>query len=93
MLDIYLRIADNVCRRKQDVNFETTQGSRTINEDNMKDQLLKRIEEKQTMIMIYSDRDHTRVNQLASELHGLQMMLLDIMTLENEYFLEASKGL
>lgn len=51
------------------------------------------IESKQTLIMIYSDRDMNRVNELSSEVRELQMQLLDIMTLENELFLEASKGL
>jgi hypothetical protein len=51
------------------------------------------IESKQTLIMIYSDRDMNRVNELSNEVRALQMQLLDIMTLENELFLEASKGL
>lgn len=45
----------------------------------MKEELLKKIEEVETKISIYADRDQIRTRELESELKELNMQLLDIM--------------
>jgi len=45
-------------------------------------ELINKIEELETMIFIYSDRDQVRTIELEKELHKLNMQLLDLMTIE-----------
>jgi len=43
-------------------------------------QLIKQIENLESLIFIYSDRDQVRVKQLEQRLRGLNMMLLELMS-------------
>lgn len=43
-------------------------------------ELINKIEELETMIFIYSDRDKVRTIELENELYELNMILLDNMT-------------
>jgi len=48
----------------------------------MKEVLISKIKQKEEMIAIYSDRDEIRTEQLKSELHEMNMELLEVMTNE-----------
>lgn len=50
--------------------------------------LIDLINHKETMIMIYSDRDQVRVKELQAELKELDNLLLDHYTKENESWLK-----
>lgn len=69
--------------------------------DSMKDVLAQRektnliatIDHAEKMISIYSDRDRESMKHYEAVKSAANLKLLEIMTLENEFFLEASKGL
>lgn len=44
-----------------------------------KQELIKEIELKESLIMIYSERDFYRVNELVDEIRALNMQVLDLM--------------
>lgn len=47
-----------------------------------KQELIKEIELKESLIMIYSERDFYRVNELVDEIRALNMQVLDLMVNE-----------